>query len=285
VTGLSGSGKSTATRAFEDLGYFCVDNLPPVLLPRIVELVTEARGGGAKVALVADVRGKEFLPDLARVTARLRREGHVLQTLFLDASDEAILRRFSETRRRHPLAGRGGALEAIRRERELLAPLREGADAVLDTSGYTVHSLREKILQMFGDRAAEGMQFSIVSFGFKNGLPPEADMVVDARFLPNPHFVADLKPLTGLDRPVRDFVLRKKVTRDFLARLTDFLNFLLPLYRKEGKAYFTLAVGCTGGRHRSVALAEALAASFAGEKPSVTHRDATREGRPARREA
>jgi UPF0042 nucleotide-binding protein len=273
-------------RVFEDLGFFCVDNLPPVLLPRIAELVTEARGGEAKVALVADVRGKEFLPDLARVTSEMRRTGHEVRTLFLDAADESLVRRFSETRRKHPLAtGRGGARDAIRRERELLAPLREGADAVLDTSSYNVHQLREAILQRFAGAAVEGMQFTVISFGFKHGLPPEADMVVDARFLPNPYFVPELKALTGQDRAVRDFVLRKKVTREFLARLEGFLKFLLPLYRKEGKAYFTLAVGCTGGRHRSVALAEAIAKEFAAEKPSVVHRDAGREKAPARREA
>lgn len=284
VTGLSGSGKSTATKVFEDIGYFCVDNLPPVLLPKIIDLVSEARGEEARIALVGDVRGREFLPDFARVVEVLRRGRHDVRVLFLDAADDALLRRFSETRRKHPLAGRGGAKEAIRREREVLAPLREMADTVLDTSQYTVHQLRDTLLRRFRGRKEGVLQVGIVSFGYRYGIPTEADMVIDVRFLPNPNFVPDLKNLAGLDGRVRDYVMKFGVTRTFFGKLTSFLQFLLPLYTKEGKAYFTLGVGCTGGRHRSVAVAEELskALSGAGVSPVVVHRDLSRSSLPGR---
>ncbi|MGE5664593.1 MAG: RNase adapter RapZ [Deltaproteobacteria bacterium] len=284
VTGLSGSGKSTAIKVFEDLDFFCVDNLPPVLLPKIVDLVSEARGEAARIALVGDVRGREFLPDLARVVSEMRRGRHEVRVVFLDASDDILLRRFSETRRRHPLSGRGGAKEAIRRERELLIPLRELADTVLDTSQYSVHQLREALLRRFRERRENALQVGIVSFGYKHGIPPEADMVVDVRFLPNPNFVPELKSYTGLDARVRDHVMKFRVTQRFFERLTSFLRFLLPLYTKEGKAYFTLGVGCTGGRHRSVAVAEALARALSGSSvsPTVVHRDLSRSSLPGR---
>jgi UPF0042 nucleotide-binding protein len=283
LTGVSGSGKSTAIKAFEDVGYFCVDNLPPVLLPKIVDVVSEARGKGAKIALVADVRGREFLPDFARVTEDLRRQGHGIQVLFLDAGDEVLLRRFSETRRKHPLAGRGGAKEAIRRERRVLSPLREMADTVLNTSEFTVHQLRDELLRRFRKKASAGLQFSIVSFGYRHGIPLEADMVMDVRFLPNPNFVPGLKHLTGLDRRVGDYVLSAQNTRKFLRLLTSILQFLIPLYTKEGKAYFTLGIGCTGGRHRSVAVAEALSKRLGLPAGSVVvHRDIGRSSLPGR---
>ncbi|MBI5904096.1 MAG: RNase adapter RapZ [Deltaproteobacteria bacterium] len=284
LTGLSGAGKSTAIKSFEDLGYYCVDNLPPVLLPRIVEVVSEARGEGARVALGVDIRGKEFLPDLARVVDELRGGNSDVHMLFLDAADEALLRRFSETRRLHPLATRGGAKEAIRRERRILSPLRDMADAVIDTSQFTVHQLREAVVRRFGREGAGGLQVSVVSFGYRYGLPGEADMVVDVRFLPNPFFVPSLKRHTGLDRKVRDYVLSAKTARSFLRRLSDMLHFLLPLYRKEGKAYFTIGVGCTGGRHRSVAVAEEIARILGKEDGPVllAHRDLSRSSLPAR---
>ena len=277
VTGLSGSGKSTVIKVFEDLGYFCVDNLPPVLLPKIVDLVSEARDDTARIALVADVRGREFLPDFSRVIEELRRGRHDVQVLFLDAGDDVLLRRFSETRRKHPLAARGGAKEAIRREREMLSPLREMADTVLDTSQYTVHQLRDTIVRRFRPSEKSGLQVGIISFGYKYGIPLEADMVVDVRFLSNPNFVSELKPLTGLDLKVRNYVMKSRSARAFFDKLTSFLQFLLPLYTKEGKAYFTLGVGCTGGRHRSVVVAEEVKRFLA--KPSapiVVHRDISR---------
>jgi UPF0042 nucleotide-binding protein len=277
VTGLSGSGKSTAIKVFEDIGYFCIDNLPPVLLPKIVDLVSETRDDAARIALVADVRGREFLPDFARVIEELRRGRHDVRVLFLDAGDDVLLLRFSETRRKHPLAAKGGAKDAIRRERGMLSPLREMADMVLNTSQYTVHQLRDTINRRF--RASEGsrLQVGIISFGYKYGIPLEADMVVDVRFLPNPNFVSELKNLTGLDPKVRDYVMKYRSTRAFFAKLTSFLQFLLPLYTKEGKAYFTLALGCTGGRHRSVAVAEAIKRSLPKPvAPIVVHRDISR---------
>lgn len=284
VTGLSGAGKSTAIKAFEDLGYYCVDNLPPVLLPKIVEVISEARGEGARVALGVDIRGKEFLPDLARVLDVLREGRSAVHVLFLDAADDALVRRFSETRRKHPLAAREGAKEAIRKERVILSPLREMADAVIDTSQFTVHQLRDALVRRFHREGAGGLQVSVISFGYRYGLPVEADMIMDVRFLPNPNFVPALKRHTGLDRGVREYVLRARPTRTFLRRLSDLLLFLLPLYRKEGKAYFTLGVGCTGGRHRSVAVAEALGKILGKREGSATvvHRDLSRSSLPAK---
>jgi UPF0042 nucleotide-binding protein len=277
VTGLSGSGKSTVTKVFEDIGYFCVDNLPPVLLPKIVDLVSEARDETARIALVADVRGREFLHDFAKVIEELRRGQHDVHVLFLDSADDVLLFRFSETRRKHPLAVKGGAKEAIRREREMLSPLREMADTVLNTSQYTVHQLRDAIVRRFRASEVSGLQVGIISFGYKYGIPLEADMVVDVRFLPNPNFIPDLKHLTGLDPKVRDYVMKYRSTKAFFGKLTSFLLFLLPLYTKEGKSYFTLGVGCTGGRHRSVVVAEAVRRSLPKPvAPVVVHRDISR---------
>jgi len=277
LTGLSGSGKSTAAKVFEDLGYYCVDNVPPILLPKIVEVVTEARGDDTRVAMGVDVRGKEFLPDMARVLEEWRKKKNDVLVLFFDASDEALLRRFSETRRLHPVTAQG-TKEAIRKEREILSPLREMSDEMIDTSQFTVHQLRDVLLHRFFKDGMPRLQVSVISFGFRYGLPPEADMVVDVRFLPNPNFVASLKRFTGLDNRVRDYVFKGRTARSFLRRLTSMLQFLLPLYKKEGKAYFTLAVGCTGGRHRSVAVAMALG-NFMGKEDkgiAVTHRDIAR---------
>lgn len=278
LTGLSGSGKSTASKVFEDLGYFCVDNLPPVLLPKIIDLVSEAKGQAWRIALVADVRGREFLPGIARVLESLRGGPYGVHVLFLDAADDVLLRRFSETRRKHPLGSRGGAKESIRRERELLAPLREAADTVLDTSAYTVHQLRDALRRRFGAGEEGGMRVGIVSFGYRYGVPPEADMVLDVRFLPNPNFIPELKAFSGLEPRVRRFVLKSGEARRFLDLSSALLHFLLPLYKKEGKAYFTLGVGCTGGKHRSVVVADALARVLkrAGAEPLVIHRDVVR---------
>ena len=277
LTGLSGSGKSTAAKVFEDLGYYCVDNVPPILLPKIVDMVTEARGEEARVAMGVDVRGKEFFTDMAQMIDEWRKNKIDVLVLFFDASDEALVRRFSETRRVHPVAA-SGTHEAIRKEREILSPLREMSDAMVDTSNLTVHQLRDSLLLRFHKGGTSRFQMSVISFGFRYGLPPEADMVVDVRFLPNPNFMASLKAFTGLDARVREFVFKERVTRMFMRRVTSMLQFLLPLYRKEGKAYFTLAIGCTGGRHRSVAIAEALG-NFLGKEDkgvAVTHRDIAR---------
>ena len=284
VTGLSGAGKSTAIKVFEDLGYFCVDNLPPVLLPKIVDVVSEARGEGARVALGMDIRGKEFLPDLSRILDDLRRGRSAVHVLFLDAADEALVRRFSETRRKHPLGARGGALGAIRKERKILLPLREMADAVIETSEFNVHQLRDAVVRRFRREGAGVLKVSVISFGYRYGIPVEADMVVDVRFLDNPNFVPALKRFAGLDRKVRDYVLGSRASKGFLRRLSDLLLFLLPLYRKEGKAYFTLGVGCTGGRHRSVAVAKALGDILGKGREAVVvvHRDLSRSSLPSK---
>jgi UPF0042 nucleotide-binding protein len=231
-----------------------------------------------------DIRGKEFLPDLSRVLDELRGGRSAVHVLFLDAADEALVRRFSETRRKHPLAARGGALGAIRKERRILSPLREMADAVIDTSPLNVHQLRDSLVRRFSREGAGGLKVSVISFGYRYGIPVEADMVVDVRFLANPNFVPALKRFTGLDRGVCDYVLGARVTKGFLRRLSDLLLFLLPLYRKEGKAYFTLGVGCTGGRHRSVAVAEALGDILGKGKEAavVVHRDLSRSSLPAK---
>jgi UPF0042 nucleotide-binding protein len=284
VTGLSGAGKSTAIKVFEDLGYYCVDNLPPVLLPKIVDVVSEARGEGAQVALGMDIRGKEFLPALSRVLDELPGGRSAVHVLFLDAADEVLVRRFSETRRKHPLAAKGGALGAIRKERDILTSLREMADAVIDTSHFNVHQLRDALVQRYRREGAGDLKVTVISFGYRYGIPVEADMVVDVRFLANPNFVPALKRFTGLDRGVRDHVLGTRATKGFLRRLSDLLLFLLPLYRKEGKAYFTLGVGCTGGRHRSVAIAEALGDILGKgrEAAVVIHRDLLRSSLPVK---
>ena len=284
VTGLSGAGKSTAIKVFEDLGYFCVDNLPPVLLPKIVDVVSEARGEGARVALGMDIRGKEFLPDLSRILDNLRRGRSAVHVLFLDAADEVLVRRFSETRRKHPLGARGGALGSIRKERKILLPLREMADAVIETSEFNVHQLRDAVVRRFRREGAGVLKVSVISFGYRHGIPVEADMVVDVRFLDNPNFVPALKRFTGLDRKVRDYVLGSRASKGFLRRLSDLLLFLLPLYRKEGKAYFTLGVGCTGGRHRSVAVAKALGEILGKGREAVVvvHRDLSRSSLPSK---
>jgi len=278
VTGLSGAGKSTAIKVFEDLGYYCVDNLPPVLLPKIVDVVSEARGEEARVALGMDIRGQEFLPDLSRVLDELRGGQSAVHVLFLDAADEVLVRRFSETRRKHPLAVRGGALGAIRKERRILSPLREISDAVIDTSELNVHQLRDAVVRRYRREGGGDLKVSVISFGYRYGIPVEADMVVDVRFLDNPNFVPELKRYTGLDPGVRDYVLGARASKGFLRRLSDLLLFLLPLYRKEGKAYFTLGVGCTGGRHRSVAVAEALGDILGKRREAavVVHRDLSR---------
>jgi UPF0042 nucleotide-binding protein len=231
-----------------------------------------------------DIRGKEFLPDLSRVLDEMRGGRSAVHVLFLDAADEALVRRFSETRRKHPLVVRGGALGAIRKERRILSPLREIADAVIDTSEFNVHQLRDAVVRRFRREGAGDLKVSVLSFGYRYGIPVEADMVVDVRFLDNPNFVPALKRYTGLDRGVRDYVLGGRASKGFLRRLSDLLLFLLPLYRKEGKAYFTLGVGCTGGRHRSVAVAEALGDILGKgrETAVVVHRDLSRSSPPSK---
>lgn len=279
ITGMSGAGKTLALHALEDMGYFCVDNLPPRLLRTLVDLCSQSRQPIAKVALVADIRGGEFFRDLTDAINRLREDGYKVSIFFLEASDEVLVHRYKETRRRHPLSDdERDLLQAIQAEREQLAEIRAIAEEVIDTSWLTPQQLRDEILRRLQLGDGTTMQVKVVSFGFKYGVPIDADLVFDVRFLPNPNYDPKLRPLTGSDEPVKEFVLEQAETKEFLNRLKALLEFSLPLYRREGKSYLTIAVGCTGGRHRSVALAEAIAeiVKVQGFNCSVLHRDVNR---------
>src|ERR687897_2394743 len=259
ITGLSGAGKSHAIKCFEDMGFFCVDNLPTTLIPTFADLIARSSQTVTRVALGVDVREGEYLTHLLDTLRELRNRGHMVEVLFLEASEEALVRRYRETRRRHPLAPDGNVVEGIRAERKALSTMREVADRIVDTSALTVHQLKDLLIEAYvtpGQRP--GLTISLVSFGFKHGVPFDADLVFDVRFLPNPHFVEGLRPLDGRDARVREFILKHAESRELLRRLEDFLGFVLPAYQREGKAYLTVALGCTGGRHRSVALVEEL---------------------------
>jgi UPF0042 nucleotide-binding protein len=280
ITGLSGSGKTLAIRAFEDLGYFCVDNLPVALIPVFADLCSR-RPDLRRAALVVDVREGTFLSEFPAIFDRLRRTpGRVGRLLFFEADEEALRRRFSETRRPHPLAPGQSLEEAITRERELLQPLRERADLIIDSSRFNVHELRRYIREHFAPRGGgQPMGISIVSFGYKRGVPPESDLLFDTRFLANPFFVDDLRGRSGLEKEVRDYLEALPEYRDFRARIVDMLAFLIPYYLKEGKSYLTAAIGCTGGRHRSVAMAEAVSQALRarGYEVKASHRDLEKE--------
>jgi UPF0042 nucleotide-binding protein len=279
ITGMSGAGRSEAAKVLEDLGYFVIDNLPPSLIGRVAELALVGRDR-SRVALVVDARGGAFaddVTDLQRALEPLRALTITLRVLFLEASDEVLVRRYEQTRRRHPVAGER-VVEAIALERELLRELRAAADLVIDTSDLNVHELRGRILAAFADEAA-GLLVTVASFGFKYGLPLDADVVLDVRFLPNPHWVPGLRPKSGKDRAVRDYVLAQEATTAFMERVEALLEIALPGYVREGKHYLTVAIGCTGGRHRSVVLAEELGRWLADRRfrVNVTHRDMERE--------
>ncbi|HWE56612.1 MAG TPA: RNase adapter RapZ [Acidimicrobiales bacterium] len=276
ITGMSGAGRSQAGATFEDLGWFVVDNLPTALILDFASLIEKPDSGRDKVVLVVG-RDTSQLGDLAPAVDELRRRGTDVRTLYLDARDDVLVRRFEGTRRRHPL-GREKVLEAIADERQRLASIRESADLVIDTSDLNVNQLRDRLVAVFREDGDEVMQISVVSFGFKYGLPPDVDNVFDVRFLPNPHWVAELRDLTGLDAPVRNYVLASSEADEFVGRIDDLLAFLLPCYVHEGKAYVTVAVGCTGGRHRSVVLAEEIAGRIRnhGFGAAVFHRDISR---------
>ncbi len=276
ITGLSGSGKSFAIRAFEDNGFFCVDNLPPLLIPRFIELCQGYQEEIMRIALGVDLRGGHFLQSWPQVLADLRAAGHHIQVLFFDASDDVLLRRFSETRRPHPLAGKGSIQDGISRERKALEAMRELADKVIDTGEFNVHQLKREIEQQFCQVSnARRMSIFLTSFGYKYGIPHDTDMILDVRFLPNPYFVNELRARSGLDREVEEYVLKDQETRVYLDRLYGLLEYSLPLYEREGKSTLTLALGCTGGRHRSVVLVEELRKRFGGENYQihVKHRD------------
>ena len=276
ITGMSGAGKTQAANVLEDIGFFCVDNLPPTLIPKFAELCAQTNGRMQEIALVIDVREGKFLTNLFDILDGLKKEGHRVMILFLNAGEESLVRRFSETRRPHPLAIDGSLVMGIRNERQILAKLQREADLVIDTSNYTVHEFRKLLLDAFqGWGTSETTRISLVSFGYKYGLPNYADIIFDLRFLPNPHFVEELRPLTGKDQPVIDFILESPKACFYLERLVDFLNFCLPLYIQEGKSYLTICLGCTGGRHRSVTLVEHLAKVLRqmGHPIHVHHRD------------
>jgi UPF0042 nucleotide-binding protein len=276
ITGLSGSGKSTAIDAFEDAGFYCVDNMPVQLLPKFLELPIESNSKITGLAFVMDLREIGFLTKYTATFKSLKKKGYHFKILFLEAEEETLLKRYSQTRRQHPLANGKGLLEGIRIEKNQLKNLKASADKIIDTTRYSVHDLKRVI----NDIAQKGKQnapmgITITSFGFKFGTPYNADLIFDVRFLANPYFVAELKDLTGKDEKVKDFVLNNNETRTFLEKFLDFLDYLIPLYEKEGKSYLTVALGCTGGRHRSVAIAQAIFEHI--KKPDrqiiINHRD------------
>ncbi len=280
LTGVSGSGKSTALRALEDAGFYGVDNLPILFLDKLLELSGHTAGEVSRIALVVDAREQRFLADAPQVIDEVRRKGNDVQVLFLDASDESLVRRYSETRRRHPLAGETGTVpDGIAAERRALADIEALADEVIDTTSLNVHELKQLVTRRFAAGEGARLGVTLVSFGFRFGIPAHADMVVDVRFLPNPFFIPELKPHPGTDPRVSGFVLGQPDAKAFLERLGDLLSFLLPRYRAEGKSYLTLAVGCTGGKHRSVALAAALAERLeaSGQPVRLWHRDLDKE--------
>src|SRR5207253_2906990 len=281
ITGLSGSGKGTFLRALEDRGFFCVDNLPVGLLSKFHELIVKSQDEGAKVAMVIDVREGETLSEFPAVYRELKQNPSLHMSLwFLEASDAVLVRRFSETRRPPPVDSNMPVLEAIALERDLLAPIRDMADNVLDTSQFTIHQLRQHAVRLFEERETQHLLVSLVSFGFKYGVPIDSDLVFDVRFLPNPNFVPELKAFTGADPKVMEYMNTHDATHKFLKHVDEFIDFLLPQYEKEGKSYVTISIGCTGGRHRSVFIANSIAKHVEEEKyrVKVSHRDAEKKG-------
>ncbi|GAA3727129.1 RNase adapter RapZ [Salinactinospora qingdaonensis] len=279
VTGMSGAGRSTAARALEDLEWFVVDNLPPGLLPTMIELAGRTHGAVPRVAAVVDVRSMAFTEDLLSTVEEVRGQGILARIVFLEASDDSLVRRFEAVRRPHPLQGDGRLTDGISRERELLRAVRGEADLVIDTSQLNVHQLKTKVIGFFGDAEEAHLRANIVSFGYKHGLPVDADLVIDCRFLPNPHWVPDLRPMNGRDAPVREYVLAQRGAKELLDAYTEVLRLLVAGYLREGKHYMTLAVGCTGGKHRSVAMAEEFSRRLHEDdlEVHVVHRDLGRE--------
>ena len=279
ITGLSGAGKSHALKCFEDVGYFCVDNLPPALLPTFVELCHQQGGEIKNVALGIDIRERVFFADLTGILQRIKDLGHSVELLFLEARDAVLVRRFSESRRPHPLLPELPVLEGVRFERERLAEIRSHADRIIDTSNLSVHDLRDLLSRHFSEeQAARRLTISIITFGYKFGVPYDIDMLFDVRFLRNPYFVPDLKPLTGEDPRVRSYVLDDPDAKLFLDRLESFFMFLIPLFERERRSYLNVGIGCTGGRHRSVVIAKRLQERFssAGYHVTLSHRDLTK---------
>jgi UPF0042 nucleotide-binding protein len=279
ITGLSGAGKSHALKCFEDVGYFCVDNLPPALLPTFVELCHQQGGEIKNVALGIDIRERVFFADLTDILQRIKDLGHSVELLFLEARDPVLVRRFSESRRPHPLLPELPVLEGVRFEKERLAEIRAHADRIIDTSNLSVHDLRDLLSRHFSqEQSARRLTISLITFGYKFGVPYDIDMLFDVRFLRNPYFVPDLKPLTGEDPRVRSYVLDDPDAKGFLDRLEQFFTYLIPLFERERRSYLNVGIGCTGGRHRSVVIAKRLHESFssAGHHVTLSHRDITK---------
>ncbi|MBN2179667.1 MAG: RNase adapter RapZ [Deltaproteobacteria bacterium] len=280
ITGLSGSGKSTALRALEDIGFFCVDNLPILLLPKFLEIEGQASGEVSKVALVMDIRERYFLEKHMEVISKLKKKKYSIEILFLEASDDSLLHRFSETRRAHPLSEKRTVSESITLEREKLRELKDIADNIIDTSLYNIHQLKDLLQRHYLDPLRGGkITINLISFGYRYGLPSDADMALDVRFLPNPYFFKDLKKYNGNDSRVKEYVLKWDDTLHFLDKIYSLLSFLIPRYEKEGKTYLTIAVGCTGGRHRSVVILNRIS-EFLLEKGytiHINHRDMERQ--------
>jgi len=280
ITGLSGSGKSTAIRALEDEGFFCLDNLPVTLLQTFIELVQKSSEKIKDVAIVIDIRSRDFADRGETFLKDLKDKGHNIEVIFLDATDEVLIRRFSETRRRHPALKHGTIEESIQYERQHLLAFRQLATIDIDTSELNVHQLKELIISIInGESSPRLFTLHFQSFGYRYGVPIDSDLVIDVRFLSNPYFIPELKSFSGLEKKVQDYVLNHTDTAEFLKRLQSFIEFLLPFYKKEGKAYLTISIGCTGGRHRSVAIVESLYKSFSDNKLTlkVTHRDIDKE--------
>lgn len=274
ITGMSGAGKSVAVRSFEDLGFYCIDNLPPTLLPTFVNLMKESTKEITRMVAVMDLRGGDFFPSLIDAIDKIQQEDIVeTKILFLDADDEVLVRRFKETRRSHPLAANGLPLEGIRHERELLNDVKVRAQYIYNTSSMKPKQLRERIIAQFS-QASKSFNVNVMSFGFKHGMPIDADLVFDVRFLPNPYYIEKLRPMTGLDEDVSSYVLEMDDTQTLITKLTDLFEFMLPRYQDEGKSQLVIAFGCTGGQHRSVTLAEYFGHLFEQKLPTaITHRD------------
>ncbi|PKN53429.1 MAG: RNase adapter RapZ [Deltaproteobacteria bacterium HGW-Deltaproteobacteria-13] len=276
ISGLSGSGKSTALRALEDIGFFCVDNLPVILLPKFLSITAVSSPEIKQVALVMDLRERSFLNKYKRIFAGLKEKGYKIEILFLESSDESLLHRFNETRRIHPLSERGMIMEGILLEREKLSPLKQMADKIIDTTSINVHQLKDIVQRHFSPSSRnKKMVINVTSFGYRYGLPVEADLVFDVRFLPNPYFVENLKKYDGNNIDVRNYVLQNKESKDFLEKTLDLMNLLIPLYEKEGKVRLNIAMGCTGGKHRSVVIANKISSFFSSMKylVNINHRD------------
>ncbi|QHE53534.1 RNase adapter RapZ [Pontibacillus sp. HMF3514] len=275
ITGMSGAGKTVAVQSFEDLGFFCVDNLPPALLPKFLELMKDTQNNIQKVALVMDLRGREFFDTLFEALDQLGKEEWLTEhILFLDAENQSLVSRYKETRRSHPLAPEGLPMEGIEQERSILDELRGRAQQIIDTTDMKPRELRERILESYAEKTQQVFSVQVVSFGFKYGLPIDADLVFDVRFLPNPHYVEQMRPLTGLTTEVSSYVFKWSETQKFIEKLLDLLGLMLPQYKREGKSQLVIAIGCTGGQHRSVAIAEHIAKHFSTDFIThVTHRD------------